>query len=77
MATQDVITIPFDMPRNEWSAFAQFCKRVDYGTCVRLASPTTTYNDSNAVAGRVEGDIMWSAVCMLQRQLAEAGFAPR
>jgi len=71
MATQDVITIPFDMPRNEWSAFAQFCKRVDYGTCTRLASPTTTYN------GRVEGDVMWSAVCMLQRQLAEAGFAPR
>jgi hypothetical protein len=44
MATQDVITIPFDMPRNEWSALSQFVKRVDYGTCVRLASPTTTYN---------------------------------
>jgi hypothetical protein len=32
---------------------------------------TVTYH------GRAEGDVMWSAVCMLQRQLADAGFAPR
>jgi hypothetical protein len=48
-------------------------KRVDYGTCARFASPTTTY----CHPPRTEGDVMWSAICMLQRQLGEAGFAPR
>jgi hypothetical protein len=71
MADDKLITIPFDLPRNEWSAFAQFCKRIDYSACARFASPTVTYN------GRKEGDVIWSAVCTLQRQLAEAGFAPR
>jgi hypothetical protein len=71
MATPEVITIPFELPLDEAAALAQFVKRVDYATCARFASPTTTYN------GRAEGDVMWSAICTLQRQLAEAGFAPR
>jgi hypothetical protein len=28
-------------------------------------------------SGRTEGDVMWSAIRMVQGQLAEAGFAPR
>jgi hypothetical protein len=71
MADPDAITIPLELPRDEAAALAQFVKRVDYDTCIRFASVTTTYN------GRAEGDVMLSAVCMLQRQLGEAGFAPR
>jgi len=71
MAEPEAISIPLELPRDEAAALAQFVKRVDYETCVRFASPTTTYD------GRSEGDVMWSAICMLQRQIAEAGFAPR
>jgi hypothetical protein len=71
MADKDAITIPLELPRDEAAALAQFVKRVDYDTCIRFASMTTTYD------GRAEGDVMWSAICMLQRQLAKAGFAPR
>ncbi len=79
MATQETIKngndsslmVPINLPRAEWTAFTQFLKRTDYATCVRLAYPNMTYN------GRAEGDVIWSAVCMVQRQLAEAGFAPR
>ncbi len=70
MADPEAITIPLELPRDEAAALSQFVKRVDYDTCIRFASVTTTYG------GRSEGDVMWSAVCMLQRQLAEAGFAP-
>jgi hypothetical protein len=66
MANESTITIPFDLPRNEWSAFAQFLKRSDYSACVRLASTTARYN------GRSEGDVMWSAMCTLQLQLADS-----
>jgi hypothetical protein len=71
MANQKAITIPFELPHDEAAALAQFVKRVDYNTCTRFVNSTVTYN------GRAEGDVMWSAICMLQRQLAEAGFAPR
>jgi hypothetical protein len=63
--------VSIDMPADELSALAQFVKRVDYNTCVRFASVLATYN------GRHEVDVMWSAVCLLQRQLADAGFAPQ
>jgi hypothetical protein len=65
------IIIPLELPRDEALAFAQFLKRINYDTCCRFAAATVTYS------GRFEGDVMWSAVCMLQRQFAEAGFAPR
>jgi hypothetical protein len=71
MADPDAITIPLELPRDEAAALAQLVKRIDYETCARFASTTTTYGL------RSEGDTMWSAVCMLQRQLGEAGFAPR
>jgi hypothetical protein len=71
MADPNAITILFDMPRNEWSALAQFVKRVDYGAVGRFADRKTTY------AGRSEHDVTWSALQMLRRQLAEAGYAPR
>jgi hypothetical protein len=63
--------ISLDMPANELVALAQLVKRLDYGTCSRFASRSLTYGN------RSEGDTMWSAVCLLQRQLADAGFAPR
>jgi hypothetical protein len=71
MAGDRIITIPFDLPRDEWCALAQFLKRADYETCVRCASRFDYYN------GRAECDVMWSSVCGLQRQLAEAGFSHR
>ena len=66
------IAIPLHMPADEALALAQLVKRVDYETVNRFASPCATYG-----AGRSEGDVMWSAVCLLQRQLGDAGFAPR
>jgi hypothetical protein len=46
-------------------------EHIDHELCNRLAGVCVTYN------GRSEGDTMWSAVCLLQRQLADAGFAPK
>jgi hypothetical protein len=71
MATSDTVTIPLILPFDEAAALAQFVKRIDYDTCCRFASVCWTYGS------RLEGDVMWSAIRLLQRQLAEAGFAPR
>jgi hypothetical protein len=62
------ITLPSS---DEAAALAQFLKRIDFETVNRFASPSITYS------GHPEGDVMWSAVCTLQRALGEAGFAPR
>jgi len=67
----NAITIPFELPRDEAAALAQFVKRIGYEDCVRFASKFVFYS------GRSEADTMWSAVRMVQRQFAEAGFAPR
>jgi hypothetical protein len=67
------ITIPLELPFDEAAALAQLVKRIGYNDCAKLASKTVTYGPHN----RTEADVMWSAVCMLQRELAEAGFAPR
>ena len=71
MAAQDASTIPLELPPNEAAAFSQFVKRVDYDTVGRLTARTVTYG------GRTEHDTAWSALQMLRRELAEAGFAPR
>ena len=71
MAGPESTTIPLELPPDEARALAQLVKRIDYGTCARFASITTKYGT------RSEGDVMWSAVCMVQRQLGEAGFDPR
>ena len=70
-ADPKAITIPLELPPDEAAALAQFVKRVDYDTCVRFASKFVFYS------GRSEGDTMWSAIRIVQGQLAEAGFAPR
>jgi len=56
---------------DEAVALAQLVKRIDFETVNRFASPSITYG------GRPEGDVMWSAICALQREFAEAGFDPR
>jgi len=71
MAVSQTTLIPLELPREEAAALAQFVKRVDYDTCIRFASKFVFYT------GRTEADTMWSAVRMVQGQLAEAGFAPR
>jgi hypothetical protein len=71
MATNDDIKIPLELPRNEAAAFSQFTKRIDYDTVGKFADRKATYD------GRTEHDTAWSALRMLQRQLAEAGFNPR
>jgi hypothetical protein len=72
MADQRPITIPLDFPSSdEVVALAQFVKRLDYETVVRFCDRKVLYG------GRPEGDVAWSAICDVQRQLAEAGFAPR
>ncbi len=71
MATNDDSKIPLELPPDEAGAFSQFCKRVDYETVGRFTAPRVTYG------GRSEHDTAWSALCLLRRQLAEAGYAPR
>jgi hypothetical protein len=72
VTNSDTITIPIDFPsRNEAAALAQLVKRLGFEDVSRFASPCWTYG------ARSEGEVMWSAVCTVQRQLAEAGFAPR
>jgi hypothetical protein len=44
---------------------------VSPAVAVRKASLFVFYS------GRTEADVMWSALCILQRELAEAGFNPR
>ena len=63
--------IALRLPDDEALALAQFVKRVDFETCARFASLTVTYG------GRSEADTIWCAMNSFQRQLAEAGFAPR
>ena len=68
----DKFTLTLELPSSDEAvALAQLVKRVDYETVKRFASDRITYG------GRSEADTMWSAVCALQRQLADAGFAPR
>jgi len=72
MAERQVITIRLEFPSSdEAAALAQFVKRTTFDDCVQKASLFVFYSR------RTEVDVMWSAVCILQRQLAEAGFAPR
>jgi hypothetical protein len=60
--------ISLDMPANELAALAPIGQAQDVK---RFAGSSTTYG------ARSEGDTLWSAVCLLQRQLADAGYAPR
>ena len=72
MANQQVITIRLELPSpDEAAALAQFVKRLGYDDCVRKASLFVFYS------GRTEADVMWAALCILQRELAAAGFSPR
>jgi len=71
MADAEAITIPLRLPSDEATALAQLCKRISYNDLIRYSSRHERYKK------RLEIDVMWSAVNILQRQLAEAGFAPR
>ena len=59
------------MPVDLWLALALLVKRIDHGTCASFASPL------GVIGNQSEGEVIWEAVTALQRQLAEAGFAPR
>ena len=72
MADEDVITIPVDLHRSEADAFARLLKRLNYTDCSVRSNLTRKYPD-----GREEKDVMWAAVCRVQTQFGEAGFAPR
>jgi hypothetical protein len=71
MAIDDIITFQISMPEAELMALAQLVKRIDYDTCNRFASVCYIYG------ARSEADVMWAAICLFQRELARAGFAPR
>jgi hypothetical protein len=71
MAIRDLAQIPLELPHDEAAALAQFLKRTTYDDCGRLSSRFAFYS------GRTEADTMWSAVRMVQGQLAEAGYDPR
>jgi hypothetical protein len=71
MADTDRIQIPLELPHDEAAALAQYVKRIGYEDCAKFASKFVFYS------GRTEADTVWSAIRMVQGQLAEAGFAPR
>jgi hypothetical protein len=72
MGTDNAITIPLDLPRDEAGAFAELLKRTSYDDCLRRSNRNKRYSD-----GRAEADVMWSALRLVESQFAEAGFAPR
>jgi hypothetical protein len=71
MAESKNTTVPLELPRDEARALSFIVKRIDYNLCAKWSSMTRTYGT------RSEHDVMWSAVCMLERQLNEAGFEGR
>jgi hypothetical protein len=71
MADPEAITIPLCLPSDEAMALAQLAKRIGYEDLIRYSNRHELYGK------RLEIDVMWSAVNIVQRQLAEAGFAPR
>jgi len=66
------IAIPLNLPPDEADAFARLLKRTTYDDCARRSNRVRKYPD-----GRAELDVMWSAVQLVERQFAEAGFAQR
>jgi hypothetical protein len=71
MADREAATIPLELPPDEAEAFDRFIRRIDYDTCARFARIIAKYGL------RAECDVMWSAIRMLQHQLAEAGIVSR
>ena len=69
MANPDTITIPLILPFDE--AASQFLKRATYDDVGQRTSSFVFYS------GRTDQDVAWSAVRLVQRQLADAGFNPR
>ncbi len=63
-------TVTLHMPEYELRALAQFVKHIEYDTVVR-------HSRCCVYGRRQEADVMWSALRLLRRQLAQAGFAPR
>jgi hypothetical protein len=53
-------------------ALAQLLKRLTYDDCAKLSNRTWHYPD-----GRQKVDVLWAAIRTVERQFAEAGFAPR
>jgi hypothetical protein len=67
----DDLPFRFYAAADELMALAQMLKRMSFTDCERLADRKSYYGL------HLERDVMWGAVQALQRQLAEAGFAPR
>jgi hypothetical protein len=63
------VCVPLDLPRDEAAAFAEFLQRTSYEDCLRRANKLKRYSD-----GRQEADVMWSALRLVEGQLADAGF---
>lgn len=61
------MTIPLELPKDEAKALASMVHRLKLDDAAKFSN-RTKYND-----GRREQDVLWSAICMLERQLAEAG----
>ncbi len=63
----DNLTVPLDLPRDEAAAFAELLQRTSYEDCLRRANRLKRYSD-----GREEADVMWSALRLVEGQLANA-----
>jgi hypothetical protein len=62
------LTVPLDLPKDEATAFAELLQRTSYDDCLRKANRLKRYS-----YGREEADVMWSALRLIGRQLADAG----
>lgn len=60
-------TIPLELPEDEAKALAGMVHRFNLNDTAKFSN-RTKYDD-----GRREQDVLWSAICMLERQLVEAG----
>jgi len=66
------LTVPLDLPTDEATAFAELLLRTSYEDCLRRANRLKRYGD-----GREEADVMWSALRLVEGQLANAGVRPK
>jgi len=70
--SEATVTITLNLPADEADAFARLLKRLSHDDCVRHSNRVRRYPDR-----RHEHHVMWSAVQIVERQFADAGYAPR
>ncbi len=66
------LTVALDLPKDEATAFVELLQRTSYEDCLRRANRLRRYSD-----GREEADVMWSALRLVEGQIAGARIRPK